>query len=162
MGFLDIDLVPGAALEIGNNVTLNSSVRRYNLAQYGPVKIRCFSSQARIVLGDRVWLNGTIVACRSQVIEIGAGTIFAGNVVIMDSDFHKVWPPERRMVYPGTEDDRSVRIGENCWFGLNVTVLKGSQIGDNVVVGAGSIVSGQFPSNCVVAGSPARVIKHLP
>lgn len=162
MGLVDIDLFPGSELVIGNNVTLCSAPDRYHLAQYGPVKLRCFSPTARIVLGDRAWLNGAVVASRSRPVVIGAGTIFAGNVVVIDSDHHKLWPPEERMTFTTTDEDRAVAIGENCWLGLNVIVLKGTILGDNVVVGAGSVVAGEFPPNCVIAGSPARIIRHLP
>ena len=53
----------------------------------------------------------------------------------------------------------SISIGENCWIGAKVTVLAGVNIGDNCVIAAGSVVTKDFPSNSVLAGVPARVLK---
>ena len=53
------------------------------------------------------------------------------------------------------------KIGNNVFVGMRTTILMGAEIGDNVIVGAGSIVSGKIPSNCVCAGNPARVICSL-
>ena len=52
----------------------------------------------------------------------------------------------------------SVSIGNNVFIGVNSIILMNSEIGDNVIVGAGSVVHGKIPSNCVVAGSPAKVV----
>lgn len=51
-----------------------------------------------------------------------------------------------------------VSIGRNVWFGMNVTCLKGTDIGDNCIIGYGSVVMGKIPSNSVAAGCPAKVI----
>lgn len=54
-----------------------------------------------------------------------------------------------------------VRIGKNCWLGAGVTVLPGVTIGDNTVVGAGSLVTRDLPANVVAVGSPCRVIRPI-
>ena len=51
-----------------------------------------------------------------------------------------------------------VTIGNNCFIGMNTVILKGTSIGDNVIVGAGSVVTGRYSSDCVIAGNPAKVI----
>ena len=55
---------------------------------------------------------------------------------------------------------RPVVIGEGCFLGANSIILKGTTLGKNVVVGAGSVVSGTFPDNVIIAGNPARIIKN--
>lgn len=55
---------------------------------------------------------------------------------------------------------RPVVIGEGCFLGANSIILKGTTLGKNVVVGAGSVVSGTFPDNVIIAGNPARIIKE--
>ena len=52
-----------------------------------------------------------------------------------------------------------IRIGNKCWIGANAIVLPGVSLGDHVIVGAGAIVTKSFPSNCTIAGVPARIIK---
>ena len=51
--------------------------------------------------------------------------------------------------------------GEGCFLGMNSIILKGTVLGKNVVVGAGSVVHGIFPDNCIIAGNPAKVIKYI-
>lgn len=54
-----------------------------------------------------------------------------------------------------------VKIGDNVWCGLNVTILGGVTIGDNVIIGAGSVVTKDIPSNCIAVGIPAVPVKEL-
>ena len=84
-----------------------------------------------------------------------------GNCQITDSDGHSLWPPENRSNYSGAEFDEPVVIGENVFIGLNVIILKGAEIGDNSVIGAGSIVRGKIPANCMAAGVPAKVCRRF-
>ena len=51
-------------------------------------------------------------------------------------------------------------IGKNCFIGCNALILKGTRLGDGCVVGAGAVVSGEFPAGCVIAGNPAHVIRR--
>lgn len=60
-----------------------------------------------------------------------------------------------------TGSSGKVKIGNNCFIGMNTTVLKGVTIGDNVVIGANSLVNKDIPDNCVAAGNPAKVIKSI-
>lgn len=61
----------------------------------------------------------------------------------------------------GFEFAKSITVGNNVWFGGGVYVLPGVTIGDNCVIGAGSVVSHDIPANCVAAGNPAKVIRRL-
>lgn len=111
----------------------------------------------RVDIGRNVWISFAVSGnCYIQGIngiEIGDDTIFAPGVKIIsanhdadDFSVHKAAPP--------------VRIGRRCWIGTNAVVLPGVEIGDNMVVGAGSVVTQSFGANLVVAGNPARVIRH--
>ena len=115
---------------------------------------------ARIILGDGVILGGTIIVARKSV-EIGDGTGVGANVVIADSDFHVVWPPERRFDLAPIEEAKPVKIGRRVWIGYGAIILKGVTIGDNAVIGAGSVVTRDVPANTLAAGSPARPIRRL-
>ena len=54
-----------------------------------------------------------------------------------------------------------ITVGDNCWFGGNVTVLPGVTIGDNCVIGANSLVTKDIPDNSLVVGSPAKVVRQI-
>lgn len=90
---------------------------------------------------------------RGTTLEIGENTIWAFNVCIQTGN-HDFIDREKYAV-------ADVKIGKNCWIGNSVTILAGVQLGDNVTVGANSVVTKSFPSNCIIAGCPAKVIRTL-
>ena len=152
---------PDSLIRFGNNVRIGSDFFRAGVAIFSHCKIQAYA-QAKISVGNDCALTGTSITCRTTSISIGDGTIIAPNVIIMDSDFHAVWPVENRTYSMGYENDRSVVIGKNVWIGLNCIILKGVTIGDNSVIASGSIVVKDIPANVVAGGNPASVIKNLP
>ena len=52
-------------------------------------------------------------------------------------------------------------IGNDCFIGMNSIILKGTTLGNNVIVGAGSVVHGHFPDNVIIAGNPAKIVKYM-
>jgi galactoside O-acetyltransferase len=83
--------------------------------------------------------------------------MFGPNVVLATAG-HPVLPELREQVY---QYNMPIHIGKNCWLGAGVIVLPGITIGDNTVVGAGSVVTKDLPANVVAVGNPAKVIKKL-
>lgn len=114
----------------------------------------------RIVVNEGVCMSGcTLYAMDS--ITIGRNTDIGSGCKIIDNDFHPL-PYSQR--HPEEMLDkvkkRPIIIGEGCFIGANSIILKGTTLGNNVVVGAGSVVSGTFPDNVIIAGNPAKIIKN--
>ena len=87
---------------------------------------------------------------------------------ILDNDFHPIEAEERNSLLRdphGGDSDlipaRPIVIGKNCFIGCNALILKGTELGDGCVVGAGAVVAGTFEANSVIAGNPARIIRKL-
>ncbi len=83
--------------------------------------------------------------------------MFGPNVTIATAG-HPILPELREK---GLQYNFPVHIGKNCWIGANAVILPGITIGDNVVVGAGSVVTKDLPSNVVAVGNPCRVLREV-
>lgn len=110
------------------------------------------------VIGDKSKLSlivsgGCYFSCHKASITIGENTIFANNVTVVSNN-HDLSNKDKYIANP-------VIIGNGCWLGAGVTVLPGVILGDNIAVGANSVVTKSFPKNTVIAGNPAKVIKTL-
>ncbi|MFM7016779.1 MAG: DapH/DapD/GlmU-related protein [Bacteroidota bacterium] len=92
-------------------------------------------------------------AFENTKIEVGAGTIWAYNVCIQAADH----VPGNLSEYKAA----SVKIGRNCWLGNGVVITAGVHLGDNVVVGANAVVTKSFPSNVIIGGVPANIIREI-
>lgn len=161
-GKIHIMRAPKSEITIGKNVSIISSTQRCTASSiFAPTKLRTWTKSARIIIADNVSLNGTAITARSKTIKIEQGSIIAPNVVIMDSDYHTLWPPNNRIANPAFENDADIIIGKNVWIGMQSIILKGVTIGDNSVIAAGSIVTKSIPSNVLAAGVPAKTIRNL-
>lgn len=106
------------------------------------------------VLANLAASGGTyITVFDGSDLEIGSGTIWAFNVCIQTGNHV---PGDLSKFKLG-----SVKIGKNCWLGNGSAILAGVTLGDNVVVGANAVVTHSFPSNVVIAGVPAKIIREL-
>ena len=107
--------------------------------------------------GKGVYANFNLTLVDDNHIYIGDSTLLGPNVVIATAG-HPILPELREKGY---QYNIPVRIGKNCWLGEGVVVLPGVTIGDNSVIGAGSIVTKDIPSNVVAYGNPCRVIREI-
>jgi len=147
----------GGQILIGDDVLLWSRDHEY-IARNERVRLFASTPEALIEIGARSRLNGaSISAVRS--VRVGEDCYFAAGTTITDTDGHALRPEER---ISGKRDEPApVSIGHRVWLGLRVIVLKGVTIGDDTVVGAGSVVTRDLPPRVICAGQPARVIREL-
>ena len=158
-GYCVIFSFPKSCISLGRG-SINSSPtsnmlglwqRTIIIARYG----------GKIEIGDGFGISGTTIYSTSSI-KIGKNATIGANCKIVDNDFHPLDPEQRRLNLNETHTRRApITIGDNCFIGMNSIILKGTTLGNNVVVGAGSVVHGTFPDNCIIAGNPAKIIKHL-
>lgn len=150
----------GAELSIGDNCLIKSSFLSNLVGLYSRTIIVTREPGSKIRIGNNVGISGATIYARKGI-EIGDNTMIGGNVKILDNDFHPIEAEARLADDRSRIGTREIVIGRNCFIGCNSLILKGTVLGDNCVVGAGTVVAGQFEDNCVIAGNPARVIKRL-
>jgi acetyltransferase-like isoleucine patch superfamily enzyme len=116
--------------------------------------------EARIEIGKGCFLNrGTMLAALERI-EIGDHVMFANNCFVGDSD-HRYDDPDTPVTWQGFEPQGPVRIGSNCWFGVNCVITGGIEIGERCVIGANSVITSDLPRGVIAAGAPAKVIREI-
>lgn len=108
-------------------------------------------------LGNNVYANFNLTLVDDVDIYIGNDCLFGPNTVIATAG-HPIDPELRARV---TQYNAEVHIGNNVWLGAGVIVMPGVTIGDNSVIGAGSIVTKDIPSNVVAFGNPCKVFREI-
>jgi len=117
-------------------------------------------------IGDRVFINFNFTVQDDALVTIGDDCNFGPNVTVV-TPVHPMLPNERKAMLDRDGNLRHmcyakpVTIGHDCWFGANVVVCPGVTIGNNVVIGAGSVVTRDIPDNSFAAGNPARVMRPI-
>ena len=129
------NVIAGKDLHLSKNVALNT-----------------LTAQSKIMIGNEVDIgDSSFIGAYGQLI-IGDNTAIAGGVVILDTDLHGIDGQPAK--------ERPIRIGRHVWIGLRAIILEGVTIGDNAIVGAGSVVTKSVDANSIVAGNPARFIRE--
>jgi len=113
---------------------------------------------ANITLGTKVFFNFNCVVLDVAPVIIGNNVLFAPSVQIYTAT-HPISAVERRK---WLESAKPITIGSDVWIGGGAIICPGVTIGERSVIGAGSVVTRNIPSDVVAAGNPARVIRELP
>ena len=107
--------------------------------------------------GKYIYGNFNLTLVDDTHIYVGDYTMFGPNVTVATAG-HPIDPELRQKMY---QYNMPVHIGKNCWLGAGVLIMPGVTIGDNVVVGAGSVVTKDLPSDVVAAGNPCKVLREV-
>ncbi|WP_300302000.1 DapH/DapD/GlmU-related protein [Ferrovibrio sp.] len=108
----------------------------------------------RLLLGSNIMINHGSMIFASGRVTMGSDVVIGpGSMILTGNHVGEI--------FYGNTETQPITIGSNVWLGAGVVVTPGASIGDNVIVAAGSVVSGQIPSNSIVGGVPARIIREL-
>ena len=116
--------------------------------------------EARIEIGAGCFLNRNTMLAALELIEIGDHTMFANGCFVGDSS-HRFDDTETPITQQGFTSKGPVRIGSNCWFGVNCVVTSGVTVGDRCVVGANSVVTSNLAPGTIAVGAPAKPINTI-
>lgn len=152
-------LAPNTSIKLGKNINLISNSYFSEPGVNHPVVIRLLNEKARLAIGDNVGISGGGISVAIEV-SIGNNVMLGANTFITDTDFHPIEPTNRRFSRKNVKS-KKVIIEDNVFIGMDSIVLKGVRIGENSIVGAGSIVSKDIPKNQIWGGNPAKFIKEL-
>jgi acetyltransferase-like isoleucine patch superfamily enzyme len=139
---------------IGRDVRLSGKPDVHFIARYGRAP--------ELVIGDGTFIGHACGFHVGREVRIGRHCLLAGGVQVYDLDGHPLDADARRAGLPTPADAvRPVQIGDDVWVGAGALILKGVTIGPRSVVAARAVVTADVPPDVVVAGSPARVVRHL-
>ncbi len=145
-------------INIGKNVFVNSA-RLANPIGGDTKTIMFVCKGAKLIIGDGVKISNATFFVKNSI-SIGDQTFVGGGTRIYDLDFHSVYP-EYRLNGNSHILFAPVTIGKRVFIGSNVQILKGVTIGDECVIGAGSVVTKSIPPGQIWAGNPAKFIKTI-
>lgn len=161
MGPAIIGRCAGSSITLGEHVVLCSWSRWTALGVSHPVVLRTLIPGATLRIGRNTGISGGSF-CAAVSLEIGERCLIGADVMISDTDFHAIEPEGR-----DTNTDwalirsRKVRIGNDVFIGAHAVILKGVEIGDGAVIGAGSVVTESIPARTIAAGNPARCLREI-
>ncbi len=112
---------------------------------------------SNMIIGEKVFFNFNCIVLDVTYVRIGSRTLFGPNVQIYTAT-HPVDYKERAA---GVEFAKPIIIGEDVWVGGSAIICPGVTIGDRTIIGAGSVVTRDIPSDVFAAGNPCKVVREL-
>lgn len=146
---------------LGNNFSMNNG-QFYNMIGCLQPCTFVVAENSNIIIGENVGISQTTLIAQCPI-HIGNNVKIGGGTYIYTTDFHSLDSTIRNSENDGLYCKKApVYIGDNVFIGAHCIILKGVTIGNNSIIGAGSIVTHDIPSNSVAAGNPAKVIRITP
>ena len=142
-------------ISFGKNVQFGVIHSPFYYSHYNYLEARF--KESKIFIGDNTAINNAFSVVAFSSVVIKNNVLIGVNCSIIDNDGHSLNPDNRNF----ESQSKAVVIENNVFIGDNVTILKGVTIGENSVIGFGSVVTKNIPSNVIAAGNPAKVNRNL-
>lgn len=145
---------------IGDNVILFSGGDLNPLSLGTFIHLRV-ENNSQLKIGNNVGISSSCIWCRSGI-TIGNNVKIGANCRIIDSDAHSLNYEQRRNSNLDQQNIKAkpIIIGNDVLIGASVVILKGVEIGDRCIIGAGSVVAKSIPSDCIAVGNPCKILKR--
>lgn len=160
-GFPRFILEKGSEICFGNNYKMNSG-SFFNPIGRNQRSLISVSKNGKLAVGNNVGMSSIAIICHKSIV-IADNVRIGGNTVMYDTDFHSLNPHERTAI-PEIKTNiktKDICIGKNVFIGGHCTILKGTIIGENSIIGAGSVVATSIPANEIWGGNPVRFIAKI-
>lgn len=155
-----VKLTPGAQIELGNNVSVNSRYSSNVAGVSHPTIFAAMEATSSIEIGEGTGISGASIVARTAI-TIGKRVMIGAGACVWDTDFHPLDAETRRE--HATRDAKSapIKIEDEAFIGARSMILKGVHIGRGAVIGAGAVVTRDVEAGAIVAGNPARVVSSI-
>ncbi|HEX8514898.1 MAG TPA: acyltransferase [Bacteroidia bacterium] len=132
-----------------------SKIRIGHSVSIGPGVNIIVKDNANLIIEENTYFTSDLHIEVVNVVQIGKNCAISWGGTIIDDDHHTISYADKN------ENGRNhVKIGDHVWIGCNCVILKGTEVGNNCVIAAGSVVKGVFPENCLIGGNPAKILKR--
>lgn len=152
-----VSVIGWGRVSIGDNFCMTSGEHINPISANIQASIYTDSPNAQIHIGNDVGMSSTRIWIHDKL-TIGNNVKIGGGVLIIDTDCHPIDYVTRRTSNEGT-CSAPIVIEDDVWIGAQSIILKGVTIGARSIIGAGSVVTKNVPSDCVAGGNPCKVIK---
>lgn len=126
---------------------------------YPGARMEVYGPKGKIIIHDNVSIGQNFhITAGDECLEIGSGTLITSNVFITNIDHQYEDISKNILEQPNLI--KTTKIGPDCFIGFGAGIQAGTVLGKHCIVGAGSIVKGNFPDYCVIAGVPGKIIKY--
>lgn len=121
---------------------------------------RIWGDSSKLLVGKGVCLNNAVINTMSGIVEVRSYAFMGHNVSLLTGTHDcKQVGRSRQAAVP--ESGRDIIVGEGAWVASNVTIIGPCKIGENAVIGAGSVITGTVPPNTIYAGIPAKFVRNI-